>query len=90
MSQHERREKLRAFLLRRKTNAMGLLVLTIMCAVISLLCAFSDFPHTDLLLLVTGLLILLCFVQAFKLRKSFRTIHTSSALRRKRKRPEAS
>ncbi len=90
MSQHERREKLRAFLLRRKINAMGLLVLTLMCAVITLLCAFTDFAHTELLLLVTALLILLCFLQAFKLRKSFRTIHTSSGLKRKRKRPKAS
>ncbi len=90
MSQHERRERLRAFLLRRKINAMGLLVLTILCAVISLLCAFSDFPHTDLLLLVTVLLILLCFIQGFKLRKSFRTLHTAGTLRRKRRRHDAS
>ena len=87
MPRETKREKLKAFLMRRKINALGLLVLTIASAVITVLCAVKRFARTDLLILITALLVVLCFVQAFKLRKSFRTIRSSKGLRRKRVRP---
>ena len=87
MPRETKREKLQAFLLRRKINALGLLVLTIASAVITVLCAVKRFARTDLLILISALLVVLCFVQAFKLRKSFRTIRSSKGLRRKRTRP---
>lgn len=87
MSELSKREKLKAFLLRRKANALGLLVLTALGAVVTLICALTGFARTDLLVLITALLVLLCFLQAYKLRKSFRTIHTKG-MRRKRKREE--
>ncbi|MDO5297810.1 MAG: hypothetical protein Q4F18_00160 [Clostridia bacterium] len=79
------REKIKAFLLRRKLNAYGLLVITAVSAVITLLCALAGFARTNLLVIITILLVLLCFVQAFKMRRSFRTIHTFKGHRRKNK-----
>ena len=87
MPRETKREKLQAFLMRRKINALGLLVLTIASAVVTVLCAVKRFARTDLLILISALLVGLCFVQAFKLRKSFRTIRSSKGLRRKRTRP---
>lgn len=86
MGEVSKREKIKAFFIRRKINALGLLVITVMSAVITLLCAITDFARTDLLVVVTILLILLCFLQAFKLKKSFRTIRTSRAIRKKHSR----
>lgn len=85
MGQTSKREKLKAFFLRRKINAMGLLVITMMSAIITILCALVGFSRTDVLAIVTALLVLLCFVQSFKLKKSFRTIHASRGLRKKRR-----
>ena len=68
------RERLKAFIIRRKTTALGLTLITAASAVITLCCALTGFARTDVLALVTVLLILLCLLQAFKMRKSFRTI----------------
>lgn len=80
------REKIKAFVFRRKSNAYGLLALTVASAVITLLCAFAGFSRTNLLVIITILLVLLCFVQAFKMRSSFRTIHAFKGYRKKKKR----
>ena len=63
MGEVSKREKIKAFFIRRKINALGLLVITVMSAVITLLCAITDFARTDLLVVVTILLILLCFLR---------------------------
>ena len=51
------KEKLRAFIQRRRINAAGLLVITLFSAVITVICAFKRFPRTDLLAIVTLLLV---------------------------------
>lgn len=79
------REKLKAFILRRKLNAFGLLVITIFSAVVTLICALVGFARTDILALVTVLLVLLCFIQSIKMRKSFRTIRSFKGSRKKKK-----
>ena len=90
MGETRKRDKLRAFFMRRKINALGLLVITIMSALITLICALTGFSRTDVLAMVTILLVLLGFLQAFKLKKSFRTIRSSRGLRKKRShRPHA-
>lgn len=89
MVETSKREKIKAFFIRRKINALGLLVITVMSAVITLLCALTGFSRTDVLVIVTILLILLCFLQAFKLKKSFRTIRSSHAIRKKHNRDHA-
>lgn len=78
------KEKLRAFIMRRKINALGLLVITFMSAVITVICALQGFDKTDILAVVTVLLVLLCFIQEIKLRKSFRTIPKFKGSRKKR------
>ena len=61
-----------------------------MSALITLICALTGFSRTDVLAMVTILLVLLCFLQAFRLKKSFRTIRSSRGLRKKRShRPHA-
>ena len=70
-----KRKRFKAFILQRKLNTLGLLVTTLMSAIITLICVLKGFARTDVLVIVTLLLIVLCFIQAFKLKKSFRTIH---------------
>ena len=79
------RKKLSAFIQRRKINALGLTVITGASAVITLLCALTDFKHTDVLVLVTSARVILCFVQYFRNRKGFRTMRRFKGLRRKSK-----
>ena len=69
-----KRERFKAFILQRKLNSLGLLVITMMSAIITLICALKGFARTDVLVIVTVLLVVLCFIQSFKLKKSFRTI----------------
>lgn len=78
------RERLKAFLLRRKLNAMGLLVITAFSLIITIICALCSFPRTGILAFVTALLVLLCFIQAFRMRSSYRTIRAFKGSRKKK------
>ena len=69
-----KRQRFKNFILRRKLNVLGLLVITVMSALITLVCAIRGFVYTDILFIVSLLLVALCFVQSIKLKKSFRTI----------------
>lgn len=94
-----KRQRFKNFILRRKLNTLGLLVITVMSALITLACAIRGFAYTDILLIVTVLLVVLCFVQSVKLKKSFRTLpqhfksahrlHTHAARERNMETPEA-
>ena len=68
------KKSLRAFIQRRKINALTLLVLTFICAVVTIFCALIGHEHTDVLCIVTILLVVLCFIQEIKLRRSYRTM----------------
>ena len=56
------REKLREFVQRRRINAFGLLALTVLSVVITLLGVLTGFPRTNILAFVTIMLLLLCAV----------------------------
>lgn len=79
-----KRQRFKNFILRRKLNVLGLLVITVMSALITLACALRGFAYTDILIFVSVLLVALCFVQSVKLKKSFRTIpqHFKASRRR--------
>ena len=77
------REPLKSFLLRRKSNALGLTIITAASALITLCCALTGFNRTDVLAVVTILLILLCLLQAFKFKKSFRTMKSFRGFRKR-------
>lgn len=79
---------LRAFLQRRKINALGLMVLTMASASITLISALTHFTRTDVLVIVTLLMALLYLLQALKTRKGFRTVHTGGLLHKKRSAPQ--
>ena len=79
------KERLRAFIQRRRINALGLLVITFLSAVITIYCAITGFKRTEILAVVTVLLVILCFVQEIKLRKGFRTIRSFKGSRKKNK-----
>ena len=66
---------LRSFIQRRKMNALGLLIITAASAVITLLCALTGFARTNILVIITVLLIALCLSQLLCRRRSFRTLH---------------
>jgi len=79
------RTSLKAFIARRKTNTLGLTIITAASALITLICAMTGFKRTNVLAVVTILLIALCLLQAFKYRKSFRTIKSFKGSRKKKK-----
>lgn len=79
---------LKAFIQRKKINTLGLVVITAASAVITLLCAMTGFARTDLLVIVTVLLVLLCLVQMVKNGRGFRTLRSSKGLRKKKRGPE--
>lgn len=79
------RERFKAFILRRKLNAFGLLAITLLSLITTIICALVGFKRTDVLVIVTILLIALCFVQRYKMRSSFRTIKSTRGFRRKKK-----
>ena len=54
-----KRKRFKAFILQRKLNTLGLLVITMMSAIITLICARKGFARTDVLVIVTVLLSLL-------------------------------
>jgi len=80
------KEKFKEIILRRKLNAFGLHAITVMSAVITLICALTGISSRklDLLVWVTIALVLLCFIQTFKMRRSFRTIRSKSLHRKKK------
>lgn len=80
---------LKAFIQRKKINALGLTVITAASALITLFCALTGFARTDMLVLVTVLLILLCLVQMIKNGRGFRTLRSAKGLRRKKRGPQA-
>ena len=72
-----KRQRFKNFILRRKLNVLGLLVITVMSALITLVCAIRGFVYTDILFIVSLLLVALCFVQSIKLKRAsapFRSI----------------
>lgn len=82
-------EKLKAFVERRKINTLGLVAITAVSAVITLACALSGFARTDILVLITIALVILCVVQMYKMRSSFRTIRSFKGSRKRRQKKEA-
>ncbi|MBQ7825769.1 MAG: hypothetical protein IJ337_05385 [Clostridia bacterium] len=76
--------RLRAFIQRRKINAMGLLMITFVCALITVVCAIQGFSRTSILSVITILLVVLCFIQEIKLRKGYRTIKSFKGSRKKK------
>ena len=85
MSRKFNRERLKAFMTRRKINALGLSVITAASALITLICAMTDFKRTEILVIVTIALVVLCLIQAFKNRKAFRTMKSFRGWRKKKK-----
>ena len=78
------RTRLKAFIARRKINSLGLSIITAASALITLICAMTGFKRTDVLAVVTVLLIALCLLQAIKYRKSFRTMKTLKVSKKKK------
>jgi len=76
--------RLRAFIQRRKINALALLIITFFCALTTIICAIRGFARTDILGVVTILLVILCFIQEYKLRRSYRTIKSFKGSRKKK------
>ena len=78
------RKRLAAFMARRRINALGLTVITTASVIITLICAMTNFEHTDVLALVTIAMVVLCLVQYFRNRRGFRTMHAFKGKRRSR------
>ena len=78
------KERLKAFIARRKINALGLTVITAASALITLYCALTGFKRTDILILVTIAMIVLCLIQAFKNKKPFRTMKSFKGWKKKK------
>lgn len=79
------KEKLKAFIERRKINFFTLLLITVVSALITLAGALMNISSRklELMVMVTVAFVILCFIQAFKMRKSFRTIRAFKGKRKK-------
>ena len=84
MTKFFNRKKLTAFIQRRKLNALGLTVLTAASVIISLICAMTNFEHTDIIVMASVAMVVLCLLQYFKNRKGFRTMHAFKVVRKKK------
>ena len=60
------RKKFTAFIQRRRINALGLTVLTAASVIIALICAITNFEHTDIIVLSSIAMVVLCLLQYFK------------------------
>ena len=78
-------EKLKAFLYRRRSNTIGLMLITALSVAVTLICAFVGFKRTDVLAWICVLLGLLCVVQYLRIRRSYRTIHAFKGTRKRNK-----
>ena len=83
------REKLKAFIIRRKVNFFGLLAITAVSALSTLALWLMHSPRTRILVAVTVLLMLLCALQAYRMRSSYRTMPDFRGFRKKRKQKAA-
>ena len=79
------KQVVKSFISRRKTNALGLSLITAASVIITLICAMTNFAHTDVIALVTIAFVILCLVQSIKMRKAFRTIRKFKGWRKKSK-----
>lgn len=86
MGKQFNREKLKDFLLRRRLNFLSLICITTLSVLVTLLCfVFNLIPNRIyILVIVSALLVLLCVVQALRMRSSFRTIKSFRGVRKKR------
>ena len=78
-------EKLRAFIFRKRANFFGLLAITVISAVSTLVLAMLHSQRTGILVVVTVLLALLCVLQFYKMRSSYRTMPSFRGFRKKKR-----
>lgn len=78
------KDKLKAFIYRRQSNTLGLMLITVMSLVITLIAALIGSDRTDVLACVSILLLVLCSVQLYRVRKSFRTIPSFKGMRKRK------
>ena len=83
------REKLKAFIFRRKVNFYGLLAITAVSALSTLALFMRRSPRAGILVAVTVLLALLCGLQSFKIRSSYRTMPSFRGFRKKKRNQDA-
>ena len=81
------KEKLREFFFRRKINFLTLVTITLLSIVITVACLLTGFipNRVNILVIVSVLLVLLCCIQAYRMRKSFRTIKAFRGMRKKKR-----
>lgn len=86
MANRINKKKLKEFFSRRKINFFTLLVITLLSIVVTLFCRFTGYipGRVVILEIVSLLLMLLCCIQAFRMRRSFRTIKDFKGKRKKR------
>ena len=83
------KDVLKAFIQRKKINALGLIIITAISAVCTLLGAATNFHRTDILAIITAVMVLLCILQLIKNGRGFRTLRSSKPLHRKKREPKA-
>lgn len=86
MANRLNKKSLKEFFFRRKINFFTLLAITLLSIAVTLICRITGFIPGRLVILeiVSVLLVLLCGVQAFRMRRSFRTMKDFRGKRKKR------
>ena len=87
MATQVNKNKMKKFFFRRRINLATLLVITLLSVAVTVICRITGFiPGRMIILeLVSLLLIVLCVVQTYRMRSSFRTIKDFKGKPRKRK-----
>ena len=84
------RKKLGEFFMRRKLNFLSLISVTLISIAVTVICMITGFVRDRLIMLVTisALLVLLCVIQSFRMKSSFRTMKAFKGKRKARQTEE--
>ena len=81
------KKKLGEFFMRRKLNFLSLLSVTLLSIAATAVCLVTGFipERVGILALISVLLMILCIIQAFRMKSSFRTMKSFKGRRKVRK-----
>ena len=82
-------KKLKAFIFRKRANFFGLLAITVISAIATVILALLHSRRTGILVVVTVLLALLCALQSYKMHSSYRTMPSFRGFRKKKRSQDA-
>ncbi|MBR5287513.1 MAG: hypothetical protein IKU34_02845 [Clostridia bacterium] len=86
MGKRINRKTLGEFFVRRKLNLLSLLSITLLSIVVTVVCLITGFirERVGILVFVSVMLMILCIIQTFRMKSSFRTMKDFKGKRKKK------